>query len=206
MVECIGHVRGSAGVKMVRFASEAQLVRSGRRLVRAALRDARGLIRTRYEVAAPGGVPDLVVFACRRRQLHYVITMEFKLRNWRRALRQAFRHRNYVNEAYVVLDAAHATAAIEHVELFERANVGLVTVDRTERVRVWHSPEPALPFSPAYARFVADKLVAKKKKKTTKDLPFIRSVRGGSTLVALRGIGESTWRGESCPLQEERCG
>lgn len=136
-------------MKKPQFASEAQLVRAGRRLVRAALRDITVPIRTRYEMPAPGGIPDLVMFAYRGRQLDYVVTMEFKLRDWRRALRQAFRHRNYVNEAYVVLDGAHAAAAVEHMDLFEKANVGLATVDRTEKVRVWHVPEPALPFSPS---------------------------------------------------------
>ena len=178
-------------MKKPKFASEAQLVRSGRRLVRAALRDIGGSIRTRYEVAAPGGVPDLVMFAYRGRQLYYVVTIEFKLRDWRRALRQAFRHRNYVNEAYVVLDGAHAMAAIEHMDLFERANVGLASVDRAERVKVWHVPEPALPFSPSYARYVARKLLARNRTKVN-NLAFIRSVRGGSRLAALRGIGAST--------------
>lgn len=178
-------------MSMLSFASEAQLVRLGRRLMRAALRDARGPVRTRSEVPAPGGIPDLVVFAHRGRQLHYVITVEFKLRDWRRALRQAFRHRNYVNEAYVVLDAAHGTAAIKHMDLFKRANVGLATVDRSERVRVVHVPEPALPFSPGYARCVANKLVTKTEA-GTRSLSFIRSVRGGSRLAVLREIGEST--------------
>ena len=178
-------------MKKQRFASEAQLVRSGRRLVRAALRDVRGTIRTRYEVPAPGGVPDLVMFVHDGRQVYYVVTMEFKLRDWRRALRQAFRHRNYGNEAYVVLDGAHAMAAIEHIDLFKMANVGLATVERTEKVRVWHVPEPGLPFCPSYAQSVAKTLLAKNKGKIN-DLPFIRSVRGGSRLAVLRS--RPAWR------------
>lgn len=177
-------------MKRLHFASEAQLVRTGRRLVRAALRDIGGPIRTRYEVPAPGGIPDLVMFAYRRRQLYYVVTIEFKLRDWRRALRQAFRHRNYVNEAYVVLDGAHAAAAIEQMSLFVEANVGLATVDRAEKVEICHIPEPALPFCPNYARSVARQLLARNRGGTG-DFPFIRSTRGGSRLAALRGIADS---------------
>ena len=173
------------------FASEAQLVRAGRRLVRTALRKIGGPIRTRYEVPAPGGIPDLVMFAYREKQLYYVVTIEFKLKDWRRALRQAFRHRNYVNETYVVLDSAHAGAAIEQVRLFAQANVGLATVDRAEKVKIWHLPEPALPFSPSYARSVARQLLAKNRGDTG-DSPFIRSIRGGSRLAALREIAESS--------------
>ena len=177
-------------MKQLGFTSEAQLVRSGRRVVRAALRHTGGLMRARYEVAAPGGVPDLVMFACRGRRLYYVVAVEFKLRDWRRALRQAFRYRNCVNEAYVVLDEARGRAAIEHVDVFERANVGLATVDRTETVRVWHVPEPALPFSRSYARALAGELLASKKNRVD-NLAFLRSVRGGGRLAALRGIGAS---------------
>ena len=83
-------------------------------------------------------------------------------------------------------NGAHAMAAIEHMDLFERANVGLASVDRAERVKVWHVPEPALPFSPSYARSVARKLLASNKTKVN-NLAFIRSVRGGSRLAALRG-------------------
>lgn len=173
-------------MKKQRFASEAHLVRSGRRAVRAALRDIGGRFRTRYEVRAPGGVPDLVVFGYGGRRLYYVVAVEFKLRDWRRALRQAFRHRNYVNEAYVVLDDGRGMAAIEHREAFASANVGLATVDRAERVRVWCVPEPALPFSRGYAGVVAERLLAGKNRRVD-DLRFVRSVRGGTRLAALRG-------------------
>lgn len=128
----------------------------------------------------------MVVFAYGGRRLYYVVAVEFKLGDWRRALRQAFRHRNYVNEAYVVLDDARRMGAIEHREVFANANVGLVTVDRAERVRVWCVPEPALPFSAGYAGVVADRLLAGKGGRI-KDLRFVRSVRGGSRLAALRG-------------------
>ena len=174
-------------MKKQRFASEAHLVRSGRRAVRAALRDIGGRFRTRCEVRAPGGVADLVLFAYGGRRLYYVVAVEFKLGDWRRALRQAFRHRNYVNEAYVVLDDGRGMAAIEHREVFRSANVGLATVDRADRVRVWCVPEPALPFSPGYAGVVAERLLVSEKRKVN-DLRFVRSVRGGSRLAALRGI------------------
>ena len=172
------------------FGSEAQMVRRGSRLVRAAARDNNVRIRTRYEVEAPGAVPDLVIFAHDGRQVCYVVAVEFKLRDWRRGLRQAFRHRNYVNEAHVVLDGARAMAAIEHIDLFKRANVGLTTLDRTGKVDVRYLPTPALPFSGRYAQSLAKKLVARSNAEID-NLPFIRSVRRGAALSPLRNIGGS---------------
>jgi hypothetical protein len=170
------------------FRSEAELVQRGRRLIRRAVRSIEGEVRTRYEVPAPGGVPDLVIFSKEGRAVQYVVTVEFKLGNWRRAVTQAFRHRNFGNEAYVVLDQAKFAAALGHRRVFERANVGLVTVDTEDVVRIWHYPEPGLPFSSQFARAIARALLRSRSTLPT-DLPFIRSTRGGVALAGLR----TTW-------------
>jgi hypothetical protein len=167
------------------FRSEAELVRRGRRLIREALHSLQRDVRTRYEVPAPGGVPDLVIFSKKGQAVQYVVTVEFKLGDWRRAVAQAFRHRNFGNEAYVVLDQARLAAALRHLEIFERANVGLVTVDARDTVRIWHYPKPGLPFSSQVSRAVARSLLAPRRTLPT-DLPFIRSIRGGVALAGLR--------------------
>jgi hypothetical protein len=171
--------------KVKGFRSEAELVRRGRRLIKEALRSLETDVRTRYEVPVPGGVPDLVIFSKKGQAVQYVVTIEFKLGDWRRAVAQAFRHRNFGNEAYVVLDQARLAAALRHLEVFQQANVGLVTVDARDTVRIWHYPEPGLPFSSQVSRAVARALLAPRRT-LPNDLPFIRSVRGGVTLAGLR--------------------
>jgi hypothetical protein len=104
--------------KAAGFRSEAELVRRGRRLIRRAVQSLEGKIQTKSEVPAPGGVPDLVVFNKKDQTVQYVITIEFKLGDWRRAVTQAFRHRNFGNEAYVVLDQARLSAALRHLDVF----------------------------------------------------------------------------------------
>lgn len=169
------------------FKSEAQMVHCGRRLIRQALKGLEVSVRTRYEVPAPGGVPDLVIFSKQRSTVLYVVTVEFKLRHWRRALHQAFRHRNYGNEAYVVLDATRATPALQNLDVFRQANVGLMTIDTDSQVDVWHYPEPQLPFSTQFSRSVARTLIAPSRT-LPHDPPFIRSVRGGLKLSSLRNL------------------
>jgi len=170
------------------FQSEAELVQRGRRLIKEAVRSLEQDVRTRYEVPAPGGVPDLVIFSRKGQAVQYVVTVEFKLYDWRRALAQAFRHRNFGNEAYVVLDQARLSAALRHLEMFERANIGLVSVDAQDMVRIWHYPKPGLPFSSQIARAVARALLAPRRTLPT-DLPFIRTIRGGVALAGLRAWG-----------------
>jgi hypothetical protein len=168
------------------YRTEAELARRGRRVIRDALTSVGAAgVRTRSEVQAPGGVPDLVIYRRQSNEVHYVVTVEFKLRNWRRALAQAFRHRNFGNEAYVVLDRAGLAPALSQITMFHAANVGLLTLDQNGEVHVWHYPVPKLPFSAKFSRVVARSLLAPSRTLPA-DLPFIRSTRGGIVLSGLR--------------------
>lgn len=169
------------------FKTEAQLVRYGRRLIRGALEELDISARVRYEVRAPGGVPDLVLFNKSSDRLSYVVTVEFKISAWRRALQQSFKTRNYGNEAYVVLDAAHVGAALDHYHLFEQANVGLLSVAPNASLDVWYYPQPHLPFSLEFSKALAHALFAPRGT-LPNDLPFTRSLRGGIALAGLRKI------------------
>ena len=130
----------------------------------------------------------MIIFSKQGQAVQYVVTVEFKLSDWRRAVTQAFRHRNFGNEAYVVLDQARLAAPLHYLAVFEAANIGLVSVDADDVVRIWHYPKPGLPFSSQYSREVARALLAPRRALPA-DLPFIRSIRGGVALAELR----STW-------------
>lgn len=172
---------------MTAFHSEATLARAGRRLLRSAIENAGTFddVRTRREVRAPGGVPDLVVFRRKAGSLLYVITIEFKLQNWKRALNQAFRHRNFGNEAYVVIDAARSRNALAHIGEFRRANIGLVLMDTFGSAKVSTYPEPQVPFSIRFSKELARSLLAPRRS-LPEDLPFTRTVRGGICLSGFR--------------------
>lgn len=55
--------------------------------------------------------------------------VELKLRNWRRALHQAFRMQRSVDYSWVVLDLARAEPARRSVGEFQELGVGLATLD-----------------------------------------------------------------------------
>jgi hypothetical protein len=167
------------------FRTEGELAQRGQHLIQEALRRFGTRARSCREVAAPGAVADLVIYYEMRHAVTYVITIEFKLSNWRRAVAQAFRHRNFGNEAYVVLDCTRAEGALRHLCTFERANVGLATLDREDRVEVWHYPLPRTPFSPEFARLMT-RVLLPPSESMPRDLRFTRSIRGGVALAELR--------------------
>ncbi|MEP2445818.1 MAG: hypothetical protein ABJI69_01215 [Balneola sp.] len=54
--------------------------------------------------------------------------IEAKLRNWKRALKQAYRYKWFADYSYVVLDYYHINKALEELDAFKKYNVGLASV------------------------------------------------------------------------------
>lgn len=185
--------------RMQAFRSEKALARAARDVVRGLRENLGRTLGVRYEVPAPGGIPDLIFFLRGQQALDYVVTVEFKLRDWRRALFQAFKNRNFGNEAYVVLDPARLQPALNNLLEFQRANVGLATIERGGTVTVWHYPSPDLPFSQRFAEKVATNLLRTQQPKSS-DLRFTRSVKGGMPLAELR----RSWGAERAVCRDYR--
>jgi hypothetical protein len=55
-----------------------------------------------------------------------ICSFEFKLYNWRRALRQARRYRSFSHRVYVVMPQTGIRRAMNELELFKRSNIGLI--------------------------------------------------------------------------------
>ena len=56
-----------------------------------------------------------------------VVAIEAKLRDWRRALVQAYRYLQFSTESWVLLDYARAASAIKERALFESCGIGLAS-------------------------------------------------------------------------------
>jgi hypothetical protein len=90
------------------------------------------------------GIPDVMLYN------NYVISIEFKLKNWRRALVQAYRYKGFSHKSYVFLDEAYSNKALESLHEFIQSNVGLCTVN--ENVITFHyDPKEEKPFAPDLA-------------------------------------------------------
>lgn len=86
------------------------------------------------------GIPDVLLYNGE------IVAIEFKLKNWKRALQQAFRYRSFSCKSYVFLDSDYIGSAIKNLEEFERFNIGLCGVTE-EGIETYHKPNRKNPFS-----------------------------------------------------------
>ena len=70
-----------------------------------------------------------------------LISVEAKLRDWRRALDQATRYLVYSDQAWVLLDDRSVNAAKENIQQFELRNVGLASISTSGNVVLHHLPQ-----------------------------------------------------------------
>lgn len=63
-------------------------------------------------------------------QLQKTVAIEAKLKNWKRALDQAYRYRHFSNYSFVLLDEKHTGPAIKNIEKFKALNIGLASMGK----------------------------------------------------------------------------
>lgn len=94
-----------------------------------------------------------------RRHLH---AFEGKLKDWQRALQQAFRYRYFADKAIVVMPGDNAAPAVANLDAFRYAVVGLWTFDGiTGTIREHYTPTRVRAFNGA-ARQKAIRILSSK--------------------------------------------
>jgi hypothetical protein len=77
-----------------------------------------------------------------------IFAFEMKLRDWRKALSQAFRYRYFADVALIVLPPEIAAKAIDKLSIFREIKVGLWSFDeKTGRIEEIFTPRRSRPFS-----------------------------------------------------------
>ena len=92
------------------------------------------------------GIPDFVYYAKQEEEISFV-SFELKLKNWKRAAKQAFRHKSFSNIAYVVIGIGSADAAMNNIDLFKKYNIGLASFDTNNYFEILFKPEHNEPYS-----------------------------------------------------------
>lgn len=82
-----------------------------------------------------------------------IIAVEAKLRDWRRALRQAYRNKLFATRTYVAMPRAFSASALSNLAEFRIASVGLMTVEGTN-VDVHYHPPANEDYSETHLRLV----------------------------------------------------
>lgn len=102
------------------------------------------------------GIADIVsVFISPRKLVLHAF--EMKIKDWRKALSQAYRYKYYADAAYVVLPPDEAAKAEQSLTVFQTINVGLWAFDKEENcIKKIHNPRKDNPISnAAYKKAVA---------------------------------------------------
>jgi hypothetical protein len=92
------------------------------------------------------GIPDFVFYDKQKQEVS-IISFELKLKNWKKAAKQAFRYKSFSHIAYVVLAGKNADVALNNLELFEKYNIGLAKFDIDSDFEILYKPELNIPYS-----------------------------------------------------------
>lgn len=65
-----------------------------------------------------------------RKKIGYITTFEIKIKDWRKAVKQAIRYRYYSNRVIVVLPKENINNALVQINVFKWFNVGLWSFDK----------------------------------------------------------------------------
>lgn len=109
------------------------------------------------------GIPDFVFYTKKEEDFSF-IAFELKLKNWKRAAKQAFRHRSFSNVSYVVLESNYANSALNNIGFFKQYNIGLATFDSTNYFKIHFKPEVNEPYSENLKKKLLATVVRSRKK------------------------------------------
>ncbi|WP_421908260.1 hypothetical protein [Methanolacinia petrolearia] len=100
------------------------------------------------EVEGLFGIPDIAVITTESEDITNTCAYEAKLKNWKRALFQAFRYKAFVKVSYVIMDHDHINPALSNMEKFRNSNVGLLSIDNDGEIFSHYIPFEERPYSP----------------------------------------------------------
>ena len=75
------------------------------------------------------------------------IAIEAKLKNWQRALKQAYRYKWFSHKAFVCLPVNSINPALKNIEMFKRMGVGLLGFSETKGIQTLYEHESEEPIS-----------------------------------------------------------
>lgn len=93
------------------------------------------------------GIPDFILLEKVNEREQIIVSIELKLFNWRRALKQAFRYKTFSNLAFVILDENKVSNALKEINQFKRFNIGLGSFNKCNEVKVYYYPNIEDPYS-----------------------------------------------------------
>jgi len=73
------------------------------------------------------------------------IAIEAKLKDWKRALKQAYRYKWFSDRSYVCLPSINIKPATSNIDFFKQMQVGLISVSKDREFHIIYNPKPSKP-------------------------------------------------------------
>lgn len=73
------------------------------------------------------------------------IAIEAKLKDWKRALKQAYRYKWFSDRSYVCIPDANIKPAISNIDSFKQMQVGLISICKNNGFNIVYNPKPTKP-------------------------------------------------------------
>ena len=89
------------------------------------------------EVNGMIGRPDILL---KSKTNTKIITIEVKLKNWKRALQQAYKYRSFSDVAFICMDEKNVKQALDNLDLFKKCNIGLLTINSKNKIKIYFEP------------------------------------------------------------------
>ncbi len=86
------------------------------------------------------GIPEVMIYNGK------IISIEFKLKNWKKAMKQAYRYKNFSFESYVFLDEKYIESPLSCIKEFKQYNIGLCGVTK-DKINIYYRPNEEKPYS-----------------------------------------------------------
>ncbi len=107
-----------------------------------------------------------------RQPFKYVVSIEAKLRDWQRALTQAYRYTTFSNESWVLLDEARVSPALKSQQVFNNLGIGLATFSSKGELRVYIKAETRISASSSSLAWRTQALLSRIIASVRTDLPL----------------------------------
>ncbi len=96
------------------------------------------------EVEGLVGRPDILLKSKKNKK---IITIELKLKNWKRALAQAYKYKSFSDISYVCMDESNIDVVLKHLDMFEKYDIGLITISKNKKVNILFKPNATEPYA-----------------------------------------------------------
>lgn len=91
---------------------------------------------------------DNIIFKNEYRKYQKIsIAVEAKLKDWKRALKQASRYRWFATESYVIMDGDFIRNAVENIQMFKDNSIGLGSISNSSKLEIILKPDRIMPYN-----------------------------------------------------------